>query len=383
MNVEAAIITKTSKQSETSSTTFIYNDDSKSFKTEFEEVKNQNALSQTEEMNQGTEDADCVKEQEEMTSISDVNGSNMPLKQSSETMTNNINNNLDLSKNQNFTSDVSSKGTGQSFAQAQQEAQKSLDNSKLAQNDVSANPNQSEVLLAQIQQDGNINSQSIQNTKTNPQGQTGKDKNVKTTASDGKTDKVKDISESLDELSSKIATLNELKTQTSLKTYSLAKSSDIDDKSDSKIKMNNNDITFFVNLTQGINNTNAANSAALNISNITAQSSGVEKTESTAQSMQVSQTLLNALTESMQTNKPFRIDFGSDVAVIMKVDKNGNLSANFIPGSAAVESYLRNNIELLRQNFDNQNLPYNELTYSREQKQDQQQRRNNKENDDE
>lgn len=250
-----------------------------------------------------------------------------------------------------------------------------------------ANP---EVVFAQIQQDNNVNPQSNQvkasgeNVKNNLTGQVQKDQHLKPKGTVSTNTKGKDISDSLDELSSKIATINELKTSASVKTNPVAKSktTKVDGESGSQIKMDNSDIMFFVNLAQN-QGVHAEASAAVNVSNMTAQNATVEATTETAsQSMQVSQTLLNALTDSMQTNKPFRIDFDSDVAVIMKVDKNGNLSANFIPGSAAVENYLRNNIELLRQNFDNQNLPYNELTYGKQQKQGQQQR-NNKENDDE
>ena len=83
----------------------------------------------------------------------------------------------------------------------------------------------------------------------------------------------------------------------------------------------------------------------------------------------------------MKTNQPFRIDFDKDVSVIIKVNKDGSLAANFIPGDKAVEQYLRNNIASLRQRFDDQNLPYSELSYSNQNRQQQERRRNsNKEN---
>ena len=67
----------------------------------------------------------------------------------------------------------------------------------------------------------------------------------------------------------------------------------------------------------------------------------------------------------------------------MRVDKNGNLNANFIPGDKAVEAYLRNNISYLKQRFDEQDLPYNELTYSKHRNHEQNEKRNNKEKDNE
>ena len=90
---------------------------------------------------------------------------------------------------------------------------------------------------------------------------------------------------------------------------------------------------------------------------------------------------MEKLAESLKTNKPFRIDFDKDVSVIIKVNKDGSLSANFIPGDKAVEQYLRNNIASLRQRFDEENLSYSELSYSNS-KEERQQRRK-KENDNE
>lgn len=50
---------------------------------------------------------------------------------------------------------------------------------------------------------------------------------------------------------------------------------------------------------------------------------------------------MDKLSESMKTNQPFRIDFDKDVSVIIKVNKDGSLAANFIPGDKAVEQYLK------------------------------------------
>lgn len=196
---------------------------------------------------------------------------------------------------------------------------------------------------------------------------------------------------SFKDLNSKILAINELKQGLNNDFKSNETVSKKDEKSIDKssycrtINMDNKDITFFLNLVDNQqmtaqNNQINGNSAMLN------NAFTDVKTEATQQTVQVSATLLDALNESVKTNKPFRIDFDSDVAVIMKVDKNGVLSANFIPGSAAVENYLRNNIESLKQSFNDQNLPYNELTYSNREKQEQRQNNQsgkNKENQDE
>lgn len=196
------------------------------------------------------------------------------------------------------------------------------------------------------------------------------------------------IKKSYNELNSKIAAINDLKTSSQSKIQGTISKTD-DTKADSSlycstIKMDNNDISFYLSL---VNNQQlSAQCGQLNNTNQAAATFSEVKSEATQKTVQVSATLLDALNESAKTNKPVRIDFDSDVAVIMKVDKNGVLSANFIPGSAAVEQYLRNNIESLRQNFDNQNLPYNELTYSNREKQHQEEKQSknkNKENSDE
>jgi len=95
----------------------------------------------------------------------------------------------------------------------------------------------------------------------------------------------------------------------------------------------------------------------------------------TAQSVKVSSVLMEKLADSMKTNQPFRIDFDKDVSVIIKVNKDGSLSANFIPGDKAVEQYLRNNISFLKQRFDDENLRYTELSYSNSRNQQQQRRK--------
>lgn len=233
--------------------------------------------------------------------------------------------------------------------------------------------------------------QNAQNVKSGEesnikQAKNEKNKNEQEKITNGKEDEL--FIKSYNELNSKIAAINDLKGNSHSKSEGTSSKTD-DLKADSSlycstIKMDNNDISFYLNLVNNqqlsaqcgqLNNTGQINTDFTEI-----------KSEATQKTVQVSATLLDALNESAKTNKPVRIDFDSDIAVIMKVDKNGVLSANFIPGSAAVEQYLRNNIESLRQNFDNQNLPYNELNYSNREKQNQEEKQSknrNKENSDE
>ena len=137
------------------------------------------------------------------------------------------------------------------------------------------------------------------------------------------------------------------------------------------INMSDSDANFFANLVQ---NTDMSMKGI--VSNINDQVA--DGAQNIQQNVQVSSVLMDKLAESMKTNQPFRIDFDKDVSVIIKVNKDGSLSANFIPGDKAVEQYLRNNISFLKQRFDEQNLSYSQLSYSNS-RQQQQQRRQNKE----
>lgn len=136
------------------------------------------------------------------------------------------------------------------------------------------------------------------------------------------------------------------------------------------INMSDSDATFFANLVQNTDMSMKSIASQIN-------SQMLEDSQNVQQSVQVSSVLMNKLAESLKTNQPFRIDFDKDVSVILKVNKDGSLAANFIPGDKAVEQYLRNNISFLKQRFDEQDLPYSQLSYSNSRQQ--QQKRQNKE----
>ena len=95
-------------------------------------------------------------------------------------------------------------------------------------------------------------------------------------------------------------------------------------------------------------------------------------------SMSVSKGLFNLIIKAQETQKPVRLDFDNNVTVIMKVDKEGKIMAEFIPGDKAVEAYLRNNIPYLKQRFEEQNLAYNDLYYRQENRQQRNQQQNYK-----
>ena len=68
------------------------------------------------------------------------------------------------------------------------------------------------------------------------------------------------------------------------------------------------------------------------------------------------------------------IDFDNNISVIIRISKDGKISADFLPSSQVAEAYLKENLPLLRQKFDDNNINYDELN-QRRQKQDE---RNNR-----
>ena len=119
--------------------------------------------------------------------------------------------------------------------------------------------------------------------------------------------------------------------------------------------MDKNDVDFFVNL---------VNNGVVNLSEV----------QNPEKSSQVSKTLADLILKAMNENKPVRIDFDNDISVIIKIDRAGKISADFLPSSQIAEAYLKENLPLLKQRFDDNNIDYNELN-QRKQKQDSQENR--------
>lgn len=142
----------------------------------------------------------------------------------------------------------------------------------------------------------------------------------------------------------------------------------------SSISMTESDADFFINLTQKND---------VSVQNITAQAQnmlnqGVEAKE-VKQNVQISETLLNAINIAKENNQPLRIDFDQNMSVIIRFGKDGAIAANFIPGDKAVEQYLRNNIESLKNTFRENDLPYSDLSYSNRGGKQQKENRRNRE----
>ena len=89
-----------------------------------------------------------------------------------------------------------------------------------------------------------------------------------------------------------------------------------------------------------------------------------------AKSSQVSKTLADMLAKSMQDNQPVRIDFDNNISVIIKISKQGKISADFLPSSQVAEAYLKENLPLLKQRFDDNNIEYDELNQRQRRQED-------------
>lgn len=139
------------------------------------------------------------------------------------------------------------------------------------------------------------------------------------------------------------------------------------------IEMSEGDALFFADVVK--NNNAGVQNVVQDIQQ--ALEFGSEEVQKTAN---VSKTLINALHNSAKTGQAVRIDFGNDVAVIMRIGKDGSIMANFIPGDKAVEECLKNNIDFLRQRFDEEDIKYSNLSYSQHQQRERKQQDNNKEN---
>ncbi len=132
------------------------------------------------------------------------------------------------------------------------------------------------------------------------------------------------------------------------------------------ITMDINDAMFFINLTQNgqFSVQSASNGDFQNLVK-------TELTQNilTQKSVEVTNQITALIEKAQKTQGPVRIAFDNNISVILKIDKQGKVSAEFIPGSMEAENYLMTNISSLRQRFDEQNLAYTSLSYRHNSKQ--------------
>lgn len=239
---------------------------------------------------------------------------------------------------------------------------------------------------AQVEANSATEDQGLQNSQNNLSQQVSKEDLLTGRVEQIAANEELDVLNSLTELNTKIASINDLKSGSGKDSNRVEAKDELKNDIFTSMSMDNQDISFFLSLCQ--NEQMSAQASQIGVQSGSNQANFTEiKAEASSKTVQVSQAMLDALNESAKSGKSFRIDFDKDVSVIMRVDKDGALSANFIPGTAAVESYLKNNIAALRQTFEDKNIAYNELTYSDrrkdEQQQEKQQKQNNREKDNE
>lgn len=114
------------------------------------------------------------------------------------------------------------------------------------------------------------------------------------------------------------------------------------------------DAIFFVNLLN-----------QENMINYSVEDGKINLSTDDGKEIKATNSLLSMIQTSYDTKKPIRLDFDRDVTVILRLDKEGKIQAHFIPGTSEVESYLKNNIQCLKQRFDEEEINYSSLGYSK------------------
>lgn len=91
-----------------------------------------------------------------------------------------------------------------------------------------------------------------------------------------------------------------------------------------------------------------------------------ESGQTVMKDLNFSKSLINLIEYSNASNRPIRIDFGKDLALILQIDKQGRVSAEFISSDKAMEFLLKTNIPLLRQKLDSAGIKYKKIYYKKE-----------------
>ena len=77
----------------------------------------------------------------------------------------------------------------------------------------------------------------------------------------------------------------------------------------------------------------------------------------------LSQKFLAMLQDSIKNKKVFRIDFDNHISVIIKISTDGKLKTEFLTNDDAVETYLKNNLHILKEKFEEIKVQHEEITY--------------------
>ncbi|MFH0702811.1 MAG: hypothetical protein V2B14_04645 [bacterium] len=80
-------------------------------------------------------------------------------------------------------------------------------------------------------------------------------------------------------------------------------------------------------------------------------------------SFNLSKSLFNLIEYSYTSQKPMRIDFDKGSSVILKINAEGKLSAEFLSSNKNMEQALKNSIPYLINKFDTEGIPYKDIIY--------------------
>lgn len=115
-----------------------------------------------------------------------------------------------------------------------------------------------------------------------------------------------------------------------------------------QINMTKDDVEFFANVVD------------VNLKN---QNNNFEINENNLKSAKISNALIEMLNDSRNNGRPVRVDFDNNISVILQVTKDGKLNARFYPGDKAAEEYLRQNIQILKNQLDSNDVEYENISY--------------------
>lgn len=122
------------------------------------------------------------------------------------------------------------------------------------------------------------------------------------------------------------------------------------------VKIDKNDAQFFLGLLE-------KNGIVSDTASFSTNQNGSVEVHKSEKSANVSKTLLDLLEKANDTKRPIRLDFDNNITLVLRVNADGKINAQFFPGDKAAEEYLRNNIPYLRQQFEQKEIPYSKLSY--------------------
>lgn len=122
-------------------------------------------------------------------------------------------------------------------------------------------------------------------------------------------------------------------------------------------RMTEDDIRFFQLLAHNQN---------LNINNQNSITVENGDSKETLSNLKFSKSLMNLIEYSLKSQKPIRIDFAQNAAVILRISKEGRVSAEFIAADKAMERLIKTNIPQLKNKLDSSGIKYKKIYYTDE-----------------